>query len=313
MTATTVPSEIADAHRRFQELVAEVRPELHRYCARMTGSIIDGEDVVQETLAKAFYALATAESLPPLRPWLFRVAHNAAIDFTRRHDRARVDLVPEAPEGAAATDGAVASVADDLMDKEAVRAALAVFVTLPPLQRSAVILKDVLDCTGAEIAEMLGTTVLAVKAALVRGRERLRAELDRRTPDGESSRIDEANDIEPEARAALERYVALFNAGDWDGIRAVLAEEVELDLVSRSSRKGKAVGFYFSQYEKSPDVRVALGKLDGRTVLFAYAPKSSVEPTYLIEVAHAEGRVAFIRDYRYVSYVARELALADVR
>src|SRR5215468_10641521 len=81
---------IAEARRRFMDLVAEVRPELHRYCARMTGSVFDGEDVVQETLAKAYYALAEMDSPPPLRPWLFRIAHNTAMDFLRRYERRNV-------------------------------------------------------------------------------------------------------------------------------------------------------------------------------------------------------------------------------
>src|SRR5262249_49131030 len=68
-------------------LVANVRPELHRYCARMTGSIADGEDVVQDTLARAYYALPELDPVPPLRPWLFRIAHNRAIDHNRRYDR----------------------------------------------------------------------------------------------------------------------------------------------------------------------------------------------------------------------------------
>src|SRR5213592_1125098 len=72
---------------RFATLVAEIRPELHRYCARMTGSIADGEDVVQDTLARAYYVLAEMEEMPALRPWLFRIAHHRAIDHLRRYDR----------------------------------------------------------------------------------------------------------------------------------------------------------------------------------------------------------------------------------
>ena len=73
-----------EAHQRFVELVAAVRPELFRYCARMTGSIFNGEDIVQETLAKAFQALAGMTDVPPLKPWLFRIAHNAATSSTKR-------------------------------------------------------------------------------------------------------------------------------------------------------------------------------------------------------------------------------------
>src|SRR5207342_2723165 len=75
------PAAIAQAREQFLGLVADVRPELHRYCARLTGSVIEGEDIVQDTLARAFYALSLSPDVPPLRPWLFRIAHNAAMDF----------------------------------------------------------------------------------------------------------------------------------------------------------------------------------------------------------------------------------------
>ena len=75
---------LAEARARFMELVAEVRPELHRYCARMAGNVFDGEDLVQDTLAKAYFALSEMGQPPPLRPWLFRIAHNTTMDFLRR-------------------------------------------------------------------------------------------------------------------------------------------------------------------------------------------------------------------------------------
>ena len=75
-----------EGRRRFLELVADLRPELHRYCARMTGSVADGEDIVQETLARAYYVLPEMETMPALRPWLFRIAHNRALDHLRRYE-----------------------------------------------------------------------------------------------------------------------------------------------------------------------------------------------------------------------------------
>src|SRR5579883_1060598 len=113
-------------------MVDSIRPELHRYCARLTGSVIEGEDVVQETLASALYALSQEPEVPPLRPWLFRIAHNKAVDFLKRHERKvtepRADL-----EDVAGFEEA----ADPLI----VRAALARFLLLPLVQRAAVILK----------------------------------------------------------------------------------------------------------------------------------------------------------------------------
>ena len=67
-------------------LAGELRPDLHRYCARLMESVIDGEDVVQDTLIRAFVALEDLEEAPPLRPWLFRIAHNRALDLLRSRE-----------------------------------------------------------------------------------------------------------------------------------------------------------------------------------------------------------------------------------
>jgi RNA polymerase sigma-70 factor (ECF subfamily) len=80
--------QLERGRRQYLALVEPVRAELHRYCARMTGSVADGEDVVQETLATAYYELSQLKELPPLRPWLFRIAHNTAIDHWRREQGA---------------------------------------------------------------------------------------------------------------------------------------------------------------------------------------------------------------------------------
>src|SRR5215210_7588441 len=78
---------MAQAREQFLAMVASIRPELHRYCARLTGSVIEGEDIVQEALAKALYAMSLSSEVPPLRPWLFRIGHNGAIHFLRRHHK----------------------------------------------------------------------------------------------------------------------------------------------------------------------------------------------------------------------------------
>src|SRR5215472_11781837 len=71
-------------YRAFLETISTLRPSLHRYCARMTGSVMDGEDVVQETLFEAYRKLDQFDDGRPLKPWLFRIAHNRCIDFLRR-------------------------------------------------------------------------------------------------------------------------------------------------------------------------------------------------------------------------------------
>lgn len=266
-------------------LVGDVRPELHRYCARLTGSVIDGEDIVQETLAKAFYALSLLVEVPPLRPWLFRIAHHRALDFLKSHGRKYVEPVADWDE--------VASF-EDKPDPAVVRAALASFLSLPVAQRSAVILKDVLGHSLEETAETMGTSVMAVKAALVRGRRKL---------------LDQTSEAQARAPslAELERYARLFNARDWDGIRALVSDDCRLDLVSKSQRRGKQVGAYFARYEKEPlSARVA--RVESRPALLVYRPGEAT-PAYFILLEFEAGLVTFIRDFRYVPYITQEAKL----
>jgi RNA polymerase sigma-70 factor (ECF subfamily) len=221
-------ASIDNARDQFLSMVAGIRPELHRYCARLTGSSIEGEDLVQETLARAFYSLSLSPETPPLRPWLFRIAHNAAMDFLKSHGQkyteTRADLTDLA--------------GFDQTDPVVVRAALMVFVSLPVTQRSAVILKDVLGQSLEEAAQTMGTTVMAVKAALGRGRAKLR-----------DSRCGTVV-AEEKVRADLERYAALFNAKDWDGVRALVRDDCRLDSLSKRQRRRKQVGMYYGRCAK---------------------------------------------------------------
>lgn len=292
MANPPVPVELTAAREQFLMLVGELRPELHRYCARLVGSAIDGEDVVQEALAKAFYAVCLQPELPAWRPWLFRIAHNTAVDFLRRYERRFVEPMAELPETALADAGA---------DPEVVRAALSTFVALPVSQRSAVILKDVLGHSLEEISTATGATIPAVKAALVRGRANLRA---RAQPDFTPWR--DRAETSPEERGLLGRYVSLFNARDWDGVRAMLLEECRLDLVSKSARSGKAVGMYFGQYDKVHDLRFVLGSAEGRDVIGVFRGEST-RLAYVILVDFDGDQVSLIRDYRYTPYVTDEL------
>ncbi len=283
---TEPPAILVDAREQFLALVAGVRPELHRYCARLTGSVIEGEDIVQETLAKAFYALSLSPEVPALRPWLFRIAHNTALDFLKSHGRRYTEVLADVDEVA----GFV-----EQPDPAVVRAALARFVALPVAQRSAVILKDVLGHSLEETADTMGSTIMAVKAALVRGRKRLLQE----EPAGEI--------VADTTRADLDRYTRLFNARDWDGLRAMVGQDCRLDLVSKSQRRGKQVGMYFERYEKG-DVTLRVARLEGRLVCAAYlagAPK----PAYFILLETAAGLVTAIRDFRYVPYIVAEAEL----
>ena len=273
-------------HDLLNRTIGDLRPKLHRYCSRMTGSVVDGEDVVQDAIVKAISAYPDAGPIGDLPTWLFRIAHNAALDFLKSHGRKytepRADLTDVAGF-------------DDAQDPAAVRAALIRFIALPVTQRSAVILKDVLGHSLEETAETMGTTVMAVKAALVRGRANLRG--------AEAAQVL----AEAKMRAELERYASLFNARDWDGVRSLVSDDCRLDLVSKSQRRGKEVGMYFGRYAKE-DVLVRPVRLEGVLVLAAYVAGAAA-PSYFMLLEWEGGRVTSIRDYRYVPYIARE---ADV-
>jgi RNA polymerase sigma factor (sigma-70 family) len=276
------PEAFARVREQFLALVDDVRPELHRYCARLTGSVIEGEDIVQDTLAKAFFALSQQVEMPPLRPWLFRIAHNTAMDFLKSHARKTTDPSDALDDVAGF---------DERPDPLVVRAALARFLALPIKERSAVILKDVLGHSLEETAETMETTVMAVKAALVRGRAKLAA-------------TEEKSTIDDRARIDLDRYASAFNARNWDGVRALVGSDCRLDLVSKSKRRGKEVGMYFGNYEKA-DVSVRVVRLEGKLALAAHVA-GSPKPAYFILLEWAGGKVESIRDFRYVKYIANE-------
>jgi RNA polymerase sigma factor (sigma-70 family) len=294
------PSPPSARQAQLLELAGELRPELHRYCARLMGSVIEGEDVVQDTFARAFVALDELQEAPPLRPWLFRIAHNRAMDLLRSR------AIREA-EPIEAADGVVDPQSPDpvevMMRREAVETAVSRFAELPTVQRSVVILKDVLDQSLEEIADMLDLTVNAVKAHLARGRTRLKA-INAQAP-GQPARRPPS--------PAVARYVALFNRHDWDGLRALLADDVRLVQSTYPLRAGAAdVGMFFGIYSQSAPVRLAPAWLHGREVIAVYEDPQSVKPSYLMWLEWKDGRVSFIRDYRYVRYVIddAELVLA---
>jgi RNA polymerase sigma-70 factor (ECF subfamily) len=283
--------EASAAAQDIDGLVVAMRPKLHRYCARMVGSVIDGEDVLQDALIKAVEAFASAGPIGNPEGWLFRIAHNTALDFLRR--RVRQEALRSAEEV-----DMIADQLDVVTSRQIANASLRTFMRLPVAQRSSVILMDVLGCSLQEVCEIMDYSLPAVKAALHRGRAQLR-ELAEAPEDLPQPKLSEAD------RDRLGAYVAHFNARDFDAIRAMIADDVRLDLVNRSRMNGKAeVSRYFGNYSKVSDWHLVSGLVERHPAILVFDPNEpGARPKYFMLLQWSAGKVATIRDFRHAAYV----------
>jgi RNA polymerase sigma-70 factor (ECF subfamily) len=165
-----------------------------------------------------------------------------------------------------------------------------------------VILKDVLDYSLEEISESLDVSVPAVKAALHRGRARLQAM---------SAQSNAEADVMPaHVSPAILRYAALFNARDWDAVRAMLIDDVRLEVVEAVSRRGrKEVGVYFHNYDGRTNWYMVPARLDGREGLAVLPSEHGARAVNFIELTVHQDRIARIRDFHHVPYLTADAHL----
>jgi RNA polymerase sigma-70 factor, ECF subfamily len=233
----------------FLETISTLRPALHRYCSRMTGSVMDGEDVVQEALFEAYRKLDQFDQGRPVKPWLFRIAHNRCIDLLRhRGVRDETEIAVASPESVAPSEPALGTG----------RAVEHLVLTLPPKERACVLLKDVFDYSLEEIAELVGSTVGGVKAALNRARTKLA---------GSSLKGTRNRRVSPELKRVMQLYVERFNRRDWDGVRELVSADARLNVAERFAGRFSEAPYFFN-YDRWPwPWKLALGEVDGEPVV----------------------------------------------
>jgi RNA polymerase sigma-70 factor (ECF subfamily) len=226
------------------ELEAELeqrRPELTAYCYRMLGSPFEAEDAVQETLLRAWRGLERFEGRAALRSWLYRIATNVCLDMLEgRNRRARpmdlgparapvesnLNTLPEAtwlqpiPDSLLAAEGDPAELA---VTRESIRLAfVAALQHLPPRQRAALILCEVLRWKAKEVADLLGMSVASVNSALQRARATLEAS-------GVSAE-DPAPALDAARQELLARYVRAFESYDLTALTSLIKEDARQSM-----------------------------------------------------------------------------------
>lgn len=271
----------------FLETITQLRPRLHRYCSRMTGSAMDGEDVVQDALFEAYRKLDQYDESRPLSPWLFKIAHNRCIDLLRKRGvRVEVETAAMGPDSMTAANPAVLGVG---------RAVEQLVISLPPKERACVLLKDVFDYTLEEIAELVGSTVGGAKAALNRGRSKLAALPEpvksRREPNRQLSRL-------------LHLYVDRFNKRDWDGLRELISADAQLRVVDRFAGPVEKAP-YFKNYERQTvPWRLAVAEVDSELVIVALHEHSDEwRPASVTRLEVIDQHVVRIVDYAHCAWV----------
>ena len=243
--STLLPALRAGDEGAFQRLTDRYRRELLVHCYRMLGSFHDAEDVLQETLLRAWRGLESFEGRSALRPWLYRIATNACLDaIASRRRRALPNGTNPAAEAGVPLPGPtneplwIEPMPDTLIDlrpavnpeahydaRESVTLAfLATLQTLPGRQRATLILRDVLGWRASEVADLLETSVAAANSALHRARASMKGyRADRKSADAPVA--DSA-----QTAALLSRYVDAWHAADAAGLVALLREDALITM-----------------------------------------------------------------------------------
>ena len=306
-TPFAVQKDVRVPWRKYLDELAPLRPELHRYCVRLTGNVWDGEDLVQEALLRVFGQLgkldADLERLEHPRAYLARTATRIWIDQRRRAAREREVLEVERREGRAAVGDGLAG--DPTRAPEVRDAAKQLLAQLAPRERAALLLKVVLVLSLEETARALQTTVAAVKAALQRGRGRL--------DDAEQSTPPTGPLPSP---ALVERFLHALSNKDLDTLQAICSADLCVELVGGVDMDGfeRARPFFQHAHFVMPSLgfgespRWEIAEYLGETLVLGFRTLGGVEGLNEVHrLEELDGKITRVRCYCFCPDTLRVL------
>ena len=282
------------AWHKFIERTEPLRPELHRFCRSLTGSVWDGEDLVQDTLMRTFVRCAgLTHPIENPRAFLFRIASNLWIDRLRTTHEWPTSNVPETIQPEVPSFPEIRDAANHLVSN------------LPPMERAAILLKDVFDLSIDEVSTALETTQGAAKSALHRGRMKLKSASDKPAPARRSTAHVSA--------ALLDRFVDAFNAHDIKGLTALMREDAIGEIVGLGSEFGRGnIGresgnstLYVTLFMASEPLRAERREYLGEQIVIIWSGTPDNEG--LNDMIRFEERESAIAHFRYYYFCPETL------
>jgi len=293
--------DLRAAWHRYVDLLAPLRPTLHGYCSRLTGHLWDAEDLVQDTLLRAFGTLGSIFTrIENPRAYLLRTATNLWIDTVRRRGNEATALAEQAPLATSIDAEAAGAVRD---------AGTVLLQRLAPQERAAVVLKELFDYRLEEIAEVLATTVGAVKAALHRGRTRLRE------PEGEA-----ASQRPVPSVALVDRFVAAYAAADVPGLIGLMLDTGSVENVGCSVDVGPFApdrGWFYHAVHGHPEwpaqfayesARLERRLFQGEPLALGFCTRRGREALeQVLRFEEQDGRIVRLRGYAFCPETMRAI------
>jgi RNA polymerase sigma-70 factor, ECF subfamily len=297
-TSDTLRHDLRTAWHSYVDLLVPLRPGLHAYCRRLAGNIWDAEDLVQDTLLRAFgqWGVTHPEIRDP-RAYLLRTATNVWIDTLRRRETEARDPIADPDSTRSAF--VAPETSSDVRD-----AGSRLLQRLSPQERAAIVLKEVFDMTLEEIAGLLATTTGAVKAALHRGRDRLRE------PEGAA-----ASRRPRPSPELLDRFIERYNARDVAGLVTLMLDGGTAENVGNSYHVGRehpseGTARFFHKVVHGHDewppqtrpesVRIERADLEGEPILLFLVTRWGSEALEVVfRLEEQEGRIARVRAYGF--------------